>query len=240
MVLQTDAEAMKEIEMSKKAVDAKKSEIETAIAEVQAMKAEVQKEIEQISNANVEFEEVVEDVKDDNSSIMNDYAMQMEAIQQEMDQVRKELLELKEEKKQIEAEKKELSSRRELDADEIRIVEKQVNNSSKRQALREKIEAQKKYDSVMVKGKFLNQRAPGHSVKLPYMKYDTDLPKWWTLEHGQTYTIPRGFADQINEYYAKISYRERQGPIDNPDDPGSALDHAPIREQIYAFVPLTF
>lgn len=163
----------------------------------------------------------------------------MEDLQSQMDEMRNEMEKLRVEKAQIIEEKKVYA--RELDDKEVVLVEKQINNTNKRQALKEKIEAQKKYDNVMVRGKFLNQRAPGQSVKLTYLKYDTDLAKWWPFEHNKIYTIPRGFADQINEYYANIKYNEGKGPTSIEDGAmGEALDHTPVREQIYAFVPVSF
>lgn len=165
---------------------------------------------------------------------------QLEALQTEMDLARKEL---EETKTLIQARRDELKSmnNREYDKKEIEISEKQITQGSEKSALKKKIEAQKEYDSVMVKGRFLNQRAPGQSAKLTYMKYDTDQAKWWLFEHNKVYTIPRGFADQINEYYAKITYNQkRDDVIQDPDRPGTSLEATPIRQQIYSFSPLNW
>lgn len=108
----------------------------------------------------------------------------------------------------------------------------------------ELLEQQKAYDNVMVTGKFINQRAPGQSVKLTYHKYNTDPVKWYEFKHNQVYTIPRGFADQINEHYAKLIHAEGQRAggkeVVTRTDGGFTELAAPIREQIYAFVPTNF
>lgn len=166
--------------------------------------------------------------------------VQLESLQTEMDLARKEL---EETKTLIEARRAELKSmnNREYDKKELEISEKQITQGSEKSALKRKIEAQKEYDCQMVKGRFLNQRSPGQKVKLTYQKYDTDQSKWWEFAHNGIYTIPRGFADQINEYYAKITYAQKQDDvIRNPNEPGTALEHTPVRQQIYSFVPLSW
>lgn len=104
---------------------------------------------------------------------------------------------------------------------------------SEREQNKIKVAEMKKHDDVPTRGKFMNLRAPGKSVKLTYVKYSTDAVKWWLFEHGKEYTIPRGFADQINEHYGKIQH-------DKTDNENMAILESFEKDPIYAFVPVSF
>ena len=162
----------------------------------------------------------------------------LENLQTEIDTAR---LELEKTLKSLEEKKQELkvNPRREISQDETKLVEKQVSMTSKRSALQEKIESQKKYDSVMVTGRFMNQRAPGNPAKLTYIKYEDDPVKWYELEHNKIYTIPRGFADQINEHYHTPQFTKKDGPMD-PNKPSSQIHSVDTSNKKYAFVPVGF
>jgi hypothetical protein len=88
----------------------------------------------------------------------------------------------------------------------------------------------------MITGKFLNLRAKGQSAKLCYDKNPGDVAQWITFEHGKTYTIKRGFADQINEYYHTPRYTQKDGP----DDGGSQIDSVDTSDKKYAFVAIGY
>ena len=150
---------------------------------------------------------------------------ELETANNELDTVRKQLEDAKREL--IEAKK--AGAKRDLSDSEIASIDKSITNGNSRSALAAKIEKMRIYDSEMVTGKFLNLRNPGKSEKLTYGKYATDVDKWVTFAHGATYTICRGFADQINEYYADISY-------DKSDKENQALEPRQIRRNKYAFV----
>ncbi len=128
---------------------------------------------------------------------------------------------------------------RELDADEVVLKEKQINRGNESNALKEKIAAQKKYDNQMITGKFMNRRSPGNPVKLTYNKYIDDPVKWYDFRDGGTYTIPRGFVDQINEHYHTPKFTQRQGPMD-PENPDSMISEVDTSNKKYAFVPIGF
>jgi hypothetical protein len=187
-------------------------------------------------------EELIEDtveqpVEDD----VNEKYSLIESANQELDQVRKDLEKAKIELEAKQTEMKLMKVRRELDEQEIAIMNKQISNGNEVQAKLSALEKQKAFDNVKVTGKFLNQRYPGQTVKLPYVKYATDEAKWYTFQHNKVYTIPRGFADQINEHYARITYTQKENNvISNPDNPGTALENVPVRHQLYAFVPNSF
>lgn len=168
----------------------------------------------------------------------------LEAIQQEIDSAR---LELENTKREIEEKKHQLKliPNREISLQESQLVEKQVSMTSKMTTLQEKIEKQRIRDSEMVTGKFMNRRAPGQSVKLPYLKHATDPVKWYPLEDGKVYTIPRGFVDQLNggtdddPCYYTPRFIQKQGEM-NPDMPESAIHSVDSTNKKYAFVPTSF
>lgn len=163
----------------------------------------------------------------------------LDSIETEIDKARQEL---EATKKAIEEQKHELKrlGSREIDAAEQKIVDKQVSGFAKNAGLQAKIEKQKAYDSVMVTGKFINRRNPGKkSEKLTYMKYADDPVKWYDFEDGKIYTIPRGFADQINDYYYVPQFIQKQGEMD-PNRPASAIHDIDTSNKKYGFVPLNF
>jgi len=142
---------------------------------------------------------------------------------------------------EIQERKKELESApaREISPDERKIIDKQVAGFTKKAALSDKIEKQKAYDSELVTGKFMNRRAPGQQAKLTYIKYADDPVKWYIFEDGKIYTIPRGFADQINEHYYTPHFNQKQGEMD-PNKPASAIHEIDTSNKKYAFVPMNF
>lgn len=122
---------------------------------------------------------------------------------------------------------------------------KDVAVAVKNSGLSEKIQKQKEFDSVLVTGRFSNRRAPGQSVKLPYQKYADDPVKWWPFEDGKVYTIPRGFADQINggtendPLYYTPRFVQKTGIMD-PDAPASSIHDVDTSNKKYSFTPVNF
>lgn len=169
--------------------------------------------------------------------IMSDSQV-LESLETEIDKAR---LELEKTKSEIEEKKTQLKTMpaREVTEDEMIIVKKQVNISAEKAALKAKIEKQRQHDSEMVTGKFMNRRAPGMAAKLTYMKYETDPVKWYNLEDGKVYTIPRGFADQINDHYYTPHFIQKQGPMD-PNAPSTQIHDVDTSNKKYAFVPVNF
>ncbi len=172
----------------------------------------------------------------------------LDALQTEIDEAR---LELEKTKKELEEKKQELKAvpeGREISQDEKDLMEKQKARKGKKSELAMKIEKQKAYDNVMVTGKFMNLRVPGQSVKLPYHKYPEDPIKWHPFNHGQVYTIPRGFADQINggkpedPHYYTPRFTQKTGDQVLSDQVGenSAIASIDASNKRYAFVPVNF
>jgi hypothetical protein len=85
----------------------------------------------------------------------------------------------------------------------------------------------------------MNQRNPGQAVKLPYIKYPEDPVVWHNFEHNKVYTIPRGFADQINDYYHTPRFVQKEGAMD-PNAPMSQISAVDTSNKKYAFVPVNF
>jgi hypothetical protein len=165
----------------------------------------------------------------------------LESLQTEIDLAKAELektkFEIEEKKKELE-----LTSRREFTAQEKHTVQKQITISNERRTANAIIEKQKAHDKVMVKGKFMNRRAPGHPIKLPYIKYEDDPVRWHHFMDGGVYTIPRGFADQINEYYYTPNFIQKQGEqrLSNKVGENSAIHEVDTSNKKYAFVPVEF
>jgi hypothetical protein len=168
----------------------------------------------------------------------------VEMIQQEIDAAR---IELENTKREIEEKKLELQKvpRREISQEERDIMENRVTVGNNREALKNKIERQREIDSEMITGKFINRRAPGQPVKLPYIKHNTDPVKWYPLEDGKVYTIPRGFANQLNggtdddPCYYTPHFNQKVGEMD-PNKPASAIHSVDTSNKKYAFVPVSF
>jgi len=160
----------------------------------------------------------------------------LDTLQTEIDLARKEL---ESTKLAIEEKRKELSQKRDISTEEVNIIEKQATRGNERKAQASVIEKQKIIDNERVTGKFINRRAPGQQVKLCYIKYDDDPVKWHVFEDGKVYTIPRGFADQINEHYHTPQFVQKSEFM-NPDAPSSAIHEVDTSNKKYAFVPTTF
>lgn len=160
----------------------------------------------------------------------------LDSLQTEIDVARKEL---EQTKVALEERKKELSQRREVSEQEIAIIDKQTSRGNERKAKDSVIEKQREIDNQKVTGKFINRRAPGQQVKLCYIKYEDDPVKWHLFEDGKVYTIPRGFADQINDYYHTPQFVQRNDFM-NPDAPTSAIHEVDTSNKKYAFVPTAF
>lgn len=185
-------------------------------------------------NDNVEIKENIEVSMTEGTTQEN----VLDSVQTELDLARAELEKVKleiEEKKQ----EYKFESKREISPDEQKIVDKQVTKINVNKSLQKKIEKQKEFDNQKVTGRFMNRRSPGQSVKLTYFKYPDDPVKWYIFEDGKIYTIPRGFADQLNDYYNTPIFIQKQGEMD-PNKPVSAIHEVDISNKKYAFTPINF
>lgn len=158
---------------------------------------------------------------------------ELENIHQEIDQAR---IELEKTRLEIETKKHELKS---ISQPAVSVV-KDTSVSVKGAALNEKIASLKAYDNEMVTGKFHNLRAKGQSAKLTYMHHADDPVKWYTFNHGEIYTIPRGFADEINEHYHTPHFIKNEGIILDPSNPESGIHGVDKSDKMYSFTPINF
>jgi hypothetical protein len=176
---------------------------------------------------------------DETTEVCMTQTVELENLQQEIDKARIELestkLDIEERKKQALA----INPRRDHDESDLRAQDRSTKSTSAKAAAKEQIEKQKVLDNVRVTGKFLNRRAPGQKVKLTYMLYEDDPVKWYELEDGKVYTLPRGFVNQINEYYYTPHFVHTQGQMDS-DRPCSAIHEVDTSNKKYSFVPINF
>lgn len=169
------------------------------------------------------------------TEIREDKALELDTTLSDLEKAKQELAKIQME---IERRKEEIPLRK-LDADEEFLRDKQITSINEMKSAQALIARQKEYDDKPITGKFINRRAPGNQVKLTYLKYDTDPVKWWTFQDGKVYTIPRGFVDQINEYYYAPVFTQKDGPSD-PNQPSSVIQEVDTSNKKYAFVPIGF
>jgi len=196
----------------------KKSNDEVIMKKDEQMELDLKESVDEIAQ-----------VVDETAILIDDHAAQLEALEQELDQKR---IELENTKRMIEEKKQEykFTPGRVIDEDERLLIDKQVHMSKEKIAVKAKIERQKALDNQMVTGRFMNRRAPGHLAKLAYYKYEDDTaPKWIEFRDGATYTIKKGFADQINggtendPCYYRPFFTQKEGAMD-PDNPESQIE----------------
>lgn len=186
-------------------------------------------------------EETQEVIMSETKTLESPEVQTLDSLESELDRVR---IELENTKRNLEEKKHELSSlpKRDISKEEIEITERRKAKATAGLGLINKIEKQKEYDNQLVTGKFINRRAPGNPAKLTYNKYADDPVKWYTFEDGATYTIPRGFADQLNEYYYTPHFVKKEGDAQfiDPNRPSSAINDIDTSNKKYAFVPISF
>lgn len=180
-------------------------------------------------------------VQEKKGSAMNDTPLatletDIEKTLTELDLARIELSKIQ---KEIEEGKVQAKKNREISAEEKVIIDKQLDKIEQSIDVKNKMDQQKAYDKELVTGRFLNRRAPGQPVKLPYIKYADDPVKWHPFQDGKVYTIPRGFADQINEHYHTPIFVQKHGEMD-PNKPESTIEEVDTSNKKYSFVPVNF
>ncbi len=190
-----------------------------------------------LENEKENIEESIPALIDANlSNEESDKENQLEILNRELDEAR---IELERARLDIEAKKRELAA---LPV-QVKAAESPAIAIKDSSGL-EKIAAMKARDSVMVTGKFYNLRVKGQSVKLPYLKYGDEPVKWWPFSHGQVYTIPKGFADQINggtesdPCYYTPQFIKNENVIIDPDEPGTGIHSVDTSDKKYSFTPM--
>ena len=157
---------------------------------------------------------------------------ELETVQKELDLAR---VELEKTKLEIESKKQQLK--------EFPVQAKAIESPAvaiKDNTLAQKIAEEKAKDNVMVTGKFYNLRAKGQQAKITYNKYVDDPVKWYVFQHGEIYTIPKGFADQINNHYYTPHFVKNEGQIIDPSNPESGIHAVDTSDKMYSFTPINF
>lgn len=180
----------------------------------------------------LEFEDTINIEEKTEVCMTVEAAEELEVIQKEIDLAR---VELEKTRVEIESKKHELKS--------MPIVAKAPESPSiilKNAAGSEKIANQKLIDNEMVTGKFYNLRVKGQQAKLTYMHHADDPVKWYVFQHGEIYTIPRGFANEINEHYHTPRFIKNENVILDPSNPESGIHAVDTTDKMYSFVGLNY
>jgi hypothetical protein len=81
---------------------------------------------------------------------------------------------------------------------DLTIGKKTPLTSQAKKDAKDKLDAEYKEQSRLVKGIFKNLEAPGATLAFPYRAYPHDEIRMYTLEDGKTYEIPICVAKHIN------------------------------------------
>lgn len=68
-----------------------------------------------------------------------------------------------------------------------------------------KLEKEREHDSKVVKARYINHRGQHERLTKPYMRWAGDPIQFWHLIPGETYELPLGFVEEVNQ--AKIPRR---------------------------------
>ncbi len=91
----------------------------------------------------------------------------------------------------------------------------------------------KKRDAELVEVKYINKRGKHERLTRPYVKYAGDPVQTWHFIPEQTYTVPRGLAEEVNSQKAW----KRSGLL---DEKGNPLLKDFEEETIHQFVAVGF
>ncbi|MHA1401148.1 MAG: hypothetical protein ACTSQE_12435 [Candidatus Heimdallarchaeaceae archaeon] len=117
---------------------------------------------------------------------------------------------------------------------EINVPHKNKLSAESKRKASTLIEEKRKEDSKLVKGIFKNLEAPGSDVEFPYRAYKGDPIRVYTLEDGESYTIPLGVAKHINN---QCTYKRHKHLVDKDGKHNLAWDKSIER---YQFVSTDF
>lgn len=81
------------------------------------------------------------------------------------------------------------------------------SKSKKTPVISPELEAKRKADRKMVKGKFIFHESPGGSMAFPFKAYHSDPLEKYEMTDGQIYTVPLGVAKHLNTNCSYPSYK---------------------------------
>lgn len=82
---------------------------------------------------------------------------------------------------------------------------------------RPKMEKQKKEDERLVEAQYLNKDGKDERLERPYMKWAGQPITIWRFLHGETYTVPKGLVDDVNDPNKRP--KKRSGLLNDKGDP---------------------
>lgn len=99
--------------------------------------------------------------------------------------------------------------------------------------MKAKVEKQKKEDNRMVKARYINYRGPFERLDKPYVKYGGDPIRMYHLIPGETYELPMGFVNEVNEFKLPPNRGERI-------EDGKYISQDTKPDRIHELVPISF
>lgn len=90
-----------------------------------------------------------------------------------------------------------------------------------------KAEKQKKEDARIVKARYINHRGPNERLTKPYCRWAGDHIQTWHLIPGETYELPMGLVNEVNDPNKRLKQRsellDADGRPTTKDGPGEIL-----------------
>jgi len=100
-----------------------------------------------------------------------------------------------------------------------------------------KAKAEKQYDEDhrIVKARYLNHRGSHERLSKPYCRYAGDPIQTWNFIPGETYDLPKGLVDEVNDPNKRLARRS-----EILDSNGTPTKKDGQSERIHEFVPISF
>ncbi len=97
-----------------------------------------------------------------------------------------------------------------------------------------KAEKLKKSDNTKVKARYINHRGTHERLTKPYCRWAGDPIQTWNFIPGQTYELPKGLVDEVNN---NPGLAKRSDIVDAKGMPTKVDGKA---EKLHEFVPISF
>jgi hypothetical protein len=97
------------------------------------------------------------------------------------------------------------------------------------------MEKKKKEDEKIVKAQYLHKDGKNERLERPYMKWAGQKISMWRFLHGETYEVPKGLVDDVNDPNKRTRKRSGLVGIDN-----KPLEMDEYDEPLHRFVPVGF
>jgi len=97
------------------------------------------------------------------------------------------------------------------------------------------MEKKKKDDDKIVKAQYLHKDGGEERLERPYCMWAGQPITMWRFFHGETYDVPKGLVDDVNDPKKKM--KKRSGLIGTNGQP---LDTDQVEPGLHMFVPVGF